>query len=443
MPGVQAARGQALSDARLRRGVGLTGVVMFGAGTAIGVSIFSVLQPAAEVAGAGLLVAIALGIVPMLLFATVYAWMASALPVSGASYEWPRRFLSPFVGFAIAWLRILGNVGALVVLARVLVNYLGMAFDLPGTPVVAAAITLVFALNYLGVTVAARVQTALMLLLIVVLALFVASGVPKASVETIGPLSARGGWAVLAAVPLLISLFLGIESAVEIGDEVRDPERTIPLGIAIAILLTAVVYTAVAATALGLIGPAALAASKAPLLDAARVPLGAAALPVIVGAAAVSILKTMNSTALVFSRSIYAMGRSGAFPPALAAVHPRFGTPHRAILFCYVCAMAGLLMPSSLVFLLLAVNIPTMLKYMACSLCAVRLARGGGEIAAGARLRFPLPLVVAAGWAAVVAAAAIIVAGMEADVRPYLLVGGWLVVGVVVYLAYSRRAGAE
>lgn len=426
---------------RLRRGVGLTGVVMFGAGTAIGVSIFSVLQPAAQVAGSGLLIAIALGIVPMLLFATVYAWMASAVPVSGASYEWPRRYLGPFAGFAIAWLRILSNVGALVVLARVLVNYLGMAIDLPATPIVAAALTLVFALNFVGVAVAARAQTALMLLLIAVLALFVATGAPRAAAATIGPLLAGGGAAILAAVPLLISLFLGIESAVEIGDEVREPQRTIPLGIAIAVLVTALVYGAVAATALGLIGPAALAASQAPLLDAARVPLGAAALPVIVGAATVSILKTMNATALTFSRSIYAMGLSRAFPPALAAVHPRFGTPHRAILFCYACAMAGLLMPSSLVFLLLAVNVPTMLKYLACSLCAIRVAGAGGEVARGARLRFPPRLVVVAGWGAVIAATGIILAGIGADARPYLLVAGWLCIGVAVYLGYSRRHG--
>lgn len=446
MPRLQAAEARALSDDAtrpLRRGVGLTGVVMFGAGTAIGVSIFSVLQPAAAVAGSGLLVAIMLGIVPMLLFATVYAWMASALPVSGASYEWPRRFLSPFAGFAIAWLRILSNVGALVVLARVLVNYLGMAIDLPGTPIVAAAITLVFGLNFVGVAVAAKAQTALMVMLIAVLALFVGSGSPHVSAAMIGPLFDGGGWAVLAAVPLLISLFLGIESAVEIGDEVRDPQRTIPLGIAIAVVLTALIYAAVAATALGLIGPAALAASKAPLLDAARVPLGAAALPIIVGAATVSILKTMNATALTFSRSIYAMGLSGAFPPALARVHPRFGTPYRAILFCYVCAMTGLLMPSSLVFLLLAVNIPTMLKYMACSLCAIRVAGAPGEIAKGAQLRFSPKLVVAAGWAAVVAAAVIILAGLEADVRPYLLVLGWLAIGIVVYVTYSRRASTR
>ena len=154
---------------------------MFGAGTAIGVSIFSVLQPAAEVAGSGLLVAVGVAALPMVLFALVYAWLASALPVTGASYEWPRRFLGPFTGFAIAWLRILGNVGALVVLARVLTNYLGMAVAIPNTPVVALALTAVFILNYIGIGVAAWVQTALMLILIAVLAVFVGSGLPLAS----------------------------------------------------------------------------------------------------------------------------------------------------------------------------------------------------------------------------------------------------------------------
>ena len=257
----------------LRRGVGLTGVVMFGAGTAIGVSIFSVLQPAAQIAGSGLLVAIAISAAPMLLFAIVYAWLSSVAPTSGASYEWPRRFLGPFTGFSIAWLRIISNVGAIVILVRVLANYVGMVLPIAETPMIVGVVSFIFVLNYIGVAATTRLQIALMLVLISILALFVATGLPLASTRRIGPLLDVGGVSILAAVPLLISLFLGIESAVEIGDEVKAPHRTIPLGIAIAILLTMIVYGAVAATALGLIGPAALAVSKAPLLDAARVPI--------------------------------------------------------------------------------------------------------------------------------------------------------------------------
>ena len=115
----------------LKGGVGLTGVVMLGAGTAIGVSIFSVMAPAAQIAGSALLVAVLISALPMIVFALAYAYLASALPKSGASYEWPRQFIHPLVGFVIAWLRMLSNVGALAVLGAVLLDYLNMAFAIP------------------------------------------------------------------------------------------------------------------------------------------------------------------------------------------------------------------------------------------------------------------------------------------------------------------------
>ena len=198
-----------------------------------------------------------------------------------------------------------------------------------------------------------------------------------------------------------------------------------------------------ALVALGLIGPEALASAKAPLLEAAQVALGSAAMPLIVGAAAISITKTMNSTALVFSRSIFAMARSGSLPTALAAIHPRFGSPHRAVLLCYVFAMAGLFLPSSLVFLLLAVNLPTMLKYLACSLCAIRIAGHEPELAATARIGLSLRTITICGWIAVVCAIGIILAGLEADMRPYYLVLGWFTVGTVYYVVRNRRAAAR
>lgn len=427
------------SQATLKGGVGLTGVVMLGAGTAIGVSIFSVLAPAAQVAGSGLLVAVFIAALPMVVFALAYAWLASALPKSGASYEWPRQFIHPLVGFLIAWLRILSNVGAMAVLATVLLDYLNMAIAIPKKPAIAVILTAVFALNYVGVVVAARVQTVLMLLLLVVLGLFVVTGLPQGSAATVGPLLASGWPAVLAAVPLMITLFLGIESAVEIGEEVRDPQRTIPRGIALAIALTAVVYFTVALTAVALLGPDALAASAAPLLDAARGPLGQWALPLIVGAATVSILKSLNATAMVFSRALFAMGRNGALPASLGSIHGRFGTPHVAVLVGYACAMTGLFLPSNLVFLLLAVNIPTMFKYMACSYCAVRIVDRHPEIAGGAALSWSHGKVRAIGYAGVVLGLIIAVLGVEADIRPYLLVAGWAVVGLVYWWAIGRR----
>ncbi len=422
----------------LRQGVGLIGVVTLGAGTAIGVSIFTVLQPAAQVAGSGLLVAIGIAMLPMLLFAIAYAYLGSAVPISGASYEWPSRFLHPTIGFLIAWLRILSNVGALTILAQVLVGYLGMVVPMPLKPAMAVLLTLVFALNYRGVAIAARVQSVLMAGLLVMLAIFVVTGLPLARTAMIGDPLGYPPMTILAVVPLLISLFLGIESAVEIGEEVRRPGRNIPLGIALAIVLTAVVYGLVALTALGLVGPARLAASEAPLLEAARVPLGTFAVPLVVGAACMSIFKSMNAAALVFSRSLFAMGRNAALPMALAVIHPRFGTPHRAILTGYALAMAGLFLPTSLVFLLLAVSVPTMLKYLACCLSAARVAARHPQLHARSSIRLGRRKTMAIGYAGAGVAAIVALLGIEADARPYLLVGGWLVAGLAVRLMQTR-----
>lgn len=432
-----------LAQSKLHQNVGLTGVVMLGAGSAIGVSIFSVLQPAAQVAGTGLLVAMVIAALPMLLFAMAYAYLASCAPVSGASYEWPHRFVSPWLGFAIAWLRILSNVGALAVLSRVLVNYLGMAFVLPEKLVMGLAITAVFVLNYSGVAFAAKAQTALMILLIAVLGLVVAAGVPHASLATMGSPFAQGWHGIIICVPLMITLFLGIESAVEIGEEVRNPHRMIPLGIALAVTLTVVIYAAVASTALALVGPAALAASQAPLLTAAQVALSDWVKPVIIGAAVISVIKSMNAVAITFSRSIFAMARNGTLPAAVARVHPVRGTPATAIIVCYLAAMTGLLMPSSLVFLLLAVNVPTMMKYAACSLAAVRVSERHPELHAQA-LGFSRRTVRFVGYGGIIAALVITVAGLEADARPYVLVLGWLAIGMAgyAYARWHRRAKA-
>lgn len=428
-----------IGEGRLKQQVGLLGVVMFGAGTAIGVSIFSVLSPAAKAAGSGLLVAIVLAIVPMVLFAAVYSFLASALPKSGASYEWPRRFLHPSVGFLVSWLRILSNVGALVVLSLVLVKYLSAVVALPERPAMAVILSAIFLLNFFGVSVAARAQTILMLVLLTALGVFAVCGAPQISLVVIGSPFAQGWPAILAAVPLLISLFLGIETAAEIGEEIKDPARTIPRGISLAIFLTAAVYLVIAATVLGLIGPAKLAASAAPVLDAAKLCMGSWAAPVILGAASVSILKTLNSTTMVFSRAIFAMGRAGALPPVMARIHPRFGTPYMALALCYAATMLGLFMPSELTFLLLAVNIPTILKYMCSSLSAVRIAGHHHDIWARAVFRPGRALVTVLGWLAVVAGLALLVAGWGADWRPYALIGAWAVIGLFYWVVAARR----
>ena len=260
----------------LKRGVRLLDLVMLGAGTAIGAAIFTVLGPAAQVGGAGILITVALAALPMVLFALVYAFMASAVPRTAASFEWQRQFTHPVIAFAIVWMRVLSNAVVMILLARVLVDYASKVLPMPTAPVVFGMFTLIFALNLVGVAVAARTQTVLMLLLLVVFTVFVVSAAPGFRPQLFGEALAGGWLPIFAALPLMIQLFLGIETATEVGEEVENSKTVVPLGVAGGLLLTVVVYVLMTFAAMSLVGPGGLAGSDAPLLTAAVTITGAA-----------------------------------------------------------------------------------------------------------------------------------------------------------------------
>ncbi len=148
------------STVGLKKSVKLIDLVTLGAGTAIGASIFSILGPSSVVAGSGILVTTLLAAIPMSIFGLIYAFMSSAYPRSGASYEWQRTFVHPMLGFVVVWLRIMGTALILNVMGNVLINYLSamVSLPVPGRLVVFGFFTAVFVLNYVGVAVAARAR---------------------------------------------------------------------------------------------------------------------------------------------------------------------------------------------------------------------------------------------------------------------------------------------
>ncbi|WP_269714793.1 APC family permease [Caulobacter sp. NIBR2454] len=428
--------------AKLRHSVRLIDLVMLGAGTAIGAAIFTVLGPAAKVGGDGILIATILAAVPMGLFALVYAYLSSTAPLTAASFEWQRRFTSPTLAFAIVWMRVLSNAVVMIVLARVLLNYLSMVVPLAPTPTILGFFALIFALNYVGVAVAARAQTVLMILLLGALAIFVFAAAPRFEPQLFVEATQGGILPILAALPLMIQLFLGIETATEVGEEVEDAERKIPLGMAGALILTMVVYLSVTFAAMSAIGSQALAASEAPLLDAAKAVLGPIATPLIVTAAVFSLTKSMNAVFLVYSRFLFAMGRAGVLPAPLGKIHPKFGTPHVASIVALCGCVAAVFLPSSLLFLLLAVNVPTMMKYFGTCLAAFNVARAHPEVHAAARLKFKRSTVKVLAALGCVAAVLIGGLGFGTDWRPYGLLAVWLTIGLAYYGWRAAKARA-
>jgi APA family basic amino acid/polyamine antiporter len=417
---------------RLEGQVGLIGVVTLGAGAALGSSVFAVLGPAAKLGGSGILLAIGLAALPMLFFGLVYAFLASIAPRTGASFEWPRQYIHPFAGFMVSWLRILGQTGLMVTFATVLVNYLHMVVRVPSRSTEFLLFCLIMLLNIRGIAAAVGAQTMVLSLFLVILGIFVVTGIPHVSAAHIVPLLPHGIWPVLLAIPLMVNLFMGIESATEIGEEVKNAKRTIPLGIAIALCLISVVYFGVAVVALGLIGPSALASSSAPLVAAARQSLGSLATALIVTGAALALLKSLNGSYILFARSLFAMGRAGLLWRRLGQVHQPHSVPRVALLTAFGCSCMGLLLPHGLIFLFVASSIPLVLKYMTTCICALKVLKrpGRDELA---QIKPWKSTVRACAWLGIACALGILALAISDEWRASAVVAAWAICGCIYW----------
>lgn len=429
------------TDNSLKQSVGLWGVVSLGFGTAVGVSIFSVLSPAVALAGPSVLWVLPITMVPMLIFALVYAFMGSADPVSGASFEWPRRYVHPFLAFLLSWTRITGTASALLVLTYVLVSYWQMVLDVPAKGSMFLVFLAVFLVNRAGIRFVARGQGGMVALLLLTFFVLIALSIPRIEPSAFVPWLPNGWSGFWAAVPLMVTLFLGIETATEVGGEIKKPKVTIPLGMALAIGLTVVLYGLVAVSAVGVLGGPSVSATNAPLLVLAERLLGPWGQAGIVMTATLSIGTSINAIFLVFTRYLLAMAKAGMLPAPLAYIDEKSGSPiHTQWLVLGICTL-GLLLPNDLAFLFIAVSIPSLLQYGVICYAATVLARVYPDRYHSASFRLPKPILFVLSGLGIVLMGVILVLGFGTDARPYGLLLIWALIGAGYY--WRRRRSVE
>ncbi|MFD5694432.1 APC family permease [Streptomyces rubiginosohelvolus] len=317
--------------AELQRRLGVPDAVMIGLGSMIGAGIFASLAPAARAAGSGLLLGLALAAVVAYCNATSSARLAALYPASGGTYVYGRERLGEFWGYLAGWAFVVGKTASCAAMALTVGTYVW-----PGQAhaVAVAAVVALTAVNYAGVQKSALLTRIIVAVVLAVLAVVVvvvtslSSGAVDAARLDIGTDATAGG--VLQAAGLLFFAFAGYARIATLGEEIRDPARTIPRAIPTALGITLVVYTLVAVSVLLVLGPGGLAAADAPLTEAARAAGADWLVPVVRVGAAVAALGSLLALILGVSRTTLAMARDHHLPHALAAVHPRFEVPHRA-----------------------------------------------------------------------------------------------------------------
>lgn len=311
----------------LRRRLGIFDAVVIGLGSMIGAGVFVAMPPAAAAAGSGLLVGLAVAAVVAYCNATSSARLAALYPQSGGTYFYGRERLGEFWGYTAGWSFVVGKTASCAAMALTVGVY---AWPAHAHAVAVAAVVALTAVNYAGIQKSAMLTRIIVALVLGVLAAVVVAvlGGGIHNPPAVG-LEYEGVYGVLQSAGLLFFAFAGYARIATLGEEVRNPKRTIPLAIPIALGITLVVYAAVA-IALQLQLGEALVTSRAPLADAVRAAGHSALEPVVRIGAMVAALGSLLSLILGVSRTTLAMARDHHLPHALAAVHPRFGSPHRA-----------------------------------------------------------------------------------------------------------------
>jgi basic amino acid/polyamine antiporter, APA family len=323
------------SSPGLARRLGTGDAVVIGLGSMIGAGVFAAFGPAAQAAGTGLLIGLAIAAVIAYCNATASAQLAAVYPTSGGTYIYGRERLGEWWGFTAGWGFVIGKTASCAAMALTFATY-----AVPGPAwlqhvVAVAGIIGLTALNYHGVRKTAlltRILVAATVIALAVLVIGIAVG-GGASVDNLGgfPALGTGGfYGILQSAGLLFFAFAGYARIATMGEEVRNPARTIPKAIPIALGITVAIYLMIGVAALLAAGPDRLAGAAAPLAEAVTDANAGALVPVVRIGAALASLGALLALIAGIGRTTLAMARNRDLPSWLAAVHDRHKVPYHA-----------------------------------------------------------------------------------------------------------------
>jgi APA family basic amino acid/polyamine antiporter len=323
----------------LDRALGLGQVTASGVGIIVGAGIYVLVGEAAALAGPRLWIGFLLAAVLSALTGLSYAELASMFPKAGAEFEYSRHAFPPWVAFLVGWVMFSGLIVAAAAVALGFGRYAGHFVSVSPRVGAWALLCFVGIVALTGIRRSVRLTVVLSLVQVGGLVYVIAIGVPH--LGQVDLLSGDGGsGGVLAAAALVFFAFIGFDEVITLAEETRDPTRTLPRALLLALGISTLLYIGVAVAAVSVIGTEALAGSERPLADVLDHVLGGRGADLLAG---VALLATMNTTLLCItatSRLQYGMASASALPSALTRLGPRSRAPRAAIGISIVVAAA-------------------------------------------------------------------------------------------------------
>jgi APA family basic amino acid/polyamine antiporter len=332
----------------LRRSVGPFQLTLYGLGSMLGSGIYGLIGQAAGQTGNAVWLAFLVAMVAALLTALSYASLGSRYPrAGGAAYVAERAFGMPLLSFVVGLAVVCSGLTSIATQSQVFAINLATLFgwSLPIWAIAIGFLLVVTGLVLRGIRESMWVNVVCTLIEAAGLLLVIAVGIPYlGSVDLLATPASPGGDALVVLVfqgaVLTFFAFIGFEDTLNVAEECRDPQRTIPIALVSAMLLGALIYVAVAITAVSVVPWQELASAPAPLSEV--ITRAAPVIPALVftGITLFAVANTALVNYVTSSRMVYGMARQGLLPRALGRVHARTHTPHIATV-----ALLALLVP--------------------------------------------------------------------------------------------------
>ena len=442
----------------LKRSIGTFQLTMFGVGATVGTGIFFVLADAVPEAGPAVLISFLIAGIAAGLSAICYAELASAVPVSGSTYSYAYTSLGEFAAMGIAACLLLEYGVSISAVAVGWSGYLNKLFDnlfgwhipqalsaapwdsTPGIVNLPSVLLIVMCALLLirGASESATVNTIMVIIKLGVLAMFVVIALTAYNADHFAGFWDAGFHGIKAAAATIFFSFIGLDAVSTAGDEVKNPQKTMPRAIIAALLIVTTVYILVAFAGIGS-QPAAEFGSEEQQSAGLSVILehitgGTWASTILAAGAVISIFSVTLVVMYGQTRILFAMGRDGLLPPMFAKVNPTTMTPvNNTIVVAVVTGLLAGFIP--LDYLLDMVSIGTLVAFITVSLAVIILRVREPNMARPFKVPlYPVTPVLSIG------ACIVVLWGLHW--YTWVFFGVWVSVALIFYLLWGRHHSA-
>ncbi|WP_413198561.1 APC family permease [Nostoc piscinale] len=356
------------SPTQLKRELGVFGATLMGLGSIVGTGVFVSIGIAAGIAGPAVILAVVIGAIVATCNGLSSAQLAANHAVSGGTYEYGYKYLTPAFGFTAGWMFLVAKTASAATAALGFAGYFLNIFGWNNSwlvPVAMLAVVVITGIVLSGIRRSNTANTFIVSVTLLSLGLFVLVCLPRAvtvGMTNLTPFFTTSPGAVLQASALMFVAYTGYGRIATMGEEARSPRVTIPKAMIICLLLTMLLYIVVATVAIGAVGADFLSntvgqSKAAPLEVVARNVAGSGVALVLAIGAMTAMLGVLLNLILGLSRVLLAMGRRSDAPRFLARLNREQNSPYWAVIFVGI----------AIAFLVLLGNVKTTWSFSAFS----------------------------------------------------------------------------